>query len=264
MKSSSRIKLGAVVVVLIALFVLINLTGFSSNIRNFFYSASAPIQTSLWKAGVGVRNFFETIAGFKNLKSENENLKAKNLELEAESAALLSLSSENKSLREALGIKLNEGFKLVAASTVSKDAVGDIILINKGSEDGMSKGFPAITGQKVLIGKITEVFKHYSKITLITDKDSSFDAKIAGSDISGLVKGKGGFGLSLELVARESDIKQGDQVITTSLGDIFPDGLLVGQIGGVSKSDLEAFQKAEVDPFFDVKSLDNLFIIVNF
>jgi rod shape-determining protein MreC len=264
MKPGNKLKWGAVLIVLIALFVLINLTGFSSSIRNFFYSISAPVQASLWKAGDGARGFFDAITNLKNLESENENLKAENLGLLAEKAALLQLSSENQSLREALGIKLNEGFQLVGADTISKDASEDIILVNKGSEEGMAEGFPAITSQKVLIGRITEVYKHYSKITLITNKDSSFDAKIDDTGATGMVKGQGSSKASLELIPREIDIKEGDQIMTTSLGDIFPDGLFAGQIKSVSKSDLEAFQKAEISPGFEIKNLGNIFIIVNF
>jgi rod shape-determining protein MreC len=264
MKSANKLKWGAVATILIALFVLVNLTGYSKSLRNFFYSISAPMQASLWRAGDNVSNFFDTIAGLKNLKSENENLKSKNLELQAGNAALLLLSFENKTLKEALDIKLNEDFRLVIANAVSKDASEDIIMINKGSEDGMAEGFPVITSQKVLAGKISEVYKHYSKVVLITNKDSSFDAKISGAQISGLVKGQGSYKLSLELVPRELDIKAGDEIITTSLGDIFPDGLLVGRIKEVSKSDLEAFQKAQITPAFDVNNLGNIFIIVNF
>src|SRR4030043_1217010 len=99
MKSRSGLKLGALVVVLIALFVVINLTGFSENIRGFFYSISSPIQKNLWSAGADVSGFFSGIFRQNELKSENENLRAQNSQLLLQLANLNDLEKENEALR---------------------------------------------------------------------------------------------------------------------------------------------------------------------
>ena len=95
-------------------------------------------------------------------------------------------------------------------------------------------------------------------------KNSSFSAKISGREVSGAVKGKGNFNIFLDLVPKEEEITPEETVISSVLGGIFPEGLLVGKINEVRKSDIETFQQAEISPFLNINNLDYLFIIVNF
>ena len=209
-------------------------------------------------------DFFETISEIKSLKRENEELKLKNQELISQIAQSIELEKENEVLKEALGIGLEKEFKLALAEVVSKDISQDSILINKGSKDGITENCPVITQQKTLIGKIDEVYENFSRVILIFNKESSFDVQISETDISGVVKGKGNLQLFLDFVPQEKEIKEGDFIVTTSLGGIFPKGLLVGQIGKVLRSDIEPFQQAKIRPAFDIKELETVFIITDF
>jgi len=253
-----------IIVLLIVLFIVLNLTTVTKGIRNVFYLISAPAQKALWGAGDNVSDFLETIAKIKNLKRETDELKLKNQELLAENVSLNELKKENKILREALEVGLKEEFKLALAEIIGKDISQDSILINRGLIDGISKDLPVITQEKLLVGKINEVYENFSKVILISNKKSSFDAKISEAEIYGVVKGRGNFKLFLSLVPQEKEIKKGDLVITTVLGRIFPKGLLVGEIKEVKKSDIEPFQEAEIKPAYNVKEIDTLFVITNF
>jgi len=278
MKISPRVKIGLITVLLIAFFIVLNLTSFSKEVKNFFYLISSPIQKTLWRAGNNLSDFFEAISEIEKLKKENEELLLENQALIAENASLKELKKENEVLREALEIGLEKEFKLVLAEVIGKDISQDVLLINKGSKDGILKDFPVITQQKSLIGKCGEVYENFSKVILISNKESSFDAKIIGSqnsseadlggdddnDIQGLVKGKGNLKLFLDLIPQEKEINEGNLVVTTTLGGIFPRGLLVGEIKKVLKSDIQPWQGAEIEPAFDIKELETLFILINF
>ncbi len=261
MKLSPGFKMGIILVLLIAFFVALNLSGFSKEVKNFFYLISSPIQKTFWQAGCNVSDFFEVISKNKQIKREIDELELKIKELTAENARLKELKTENEVLRGALDIGLEKEFKLILAGAIGKDVSQDFILINKGSKDGVAKDFPVITQQKVLAGKIGEVYENFSKVILISDKKSSFDAKISETTIQGVVKGDGNLKLFLDLIPYEKEVKEGDLVVTTALGGIFPEGLLVGIIKEVLRSDIHPFQKAEVFPFFDLKELKTLFII---
>lgn len=263
MKRFSKIKLGAIGILLIAFFVLVNLPGFSKGIRNFFYSFSSPIQRMLLGAGDNMSNFFAGIFSYGNLKKENDNFKVQILEKSAEISGLQELKKENEALKAGLVQNLQKDFKLIFANIVSK-GIGDFILINKGLNDGVKKDMPVITEQKFLLGKIYEVYKNYSKVLLITNKDSSFDAEILSAEATGVLKGKGNFNAVLDSVPQEAEIKTGDLVFTTSLGDVFPEGLLVGEIKSLNKNDVSSFQQAEIKPAFDKALKSSVFIISNF
>ena len=160
-----------------------------------------------------------------------------------------------------MNLGLEKDFKLTLVQVIGKDISQDLLLINKGAKDGLAKNLPVITEQKNLVGRISEVYDDFSKVMLISDKDSSFDAKISEQEIFGVVKGKGGLNLFIDRVPQDKEIKSGDILVTSVLGGVFPAGLLVGEIKEVKKSDLEPFQQAEISPFFDIGKLGNLFVI---
>jgi len=268
MKLSPKFKIGIIIILLIALFAILNLTPAKKETKNFFYLISSPVQKTFWRAGMETSDFFEMISEMKNLKKENEELKLRIQELISENISLKELKKENEILRQALKIGLQEEFKLEFSQVTGIDISGDTILINKGLKDGVSKDLSVITEQKTLVGRISEVYKNFSKVQLITYKGISFAAEIEdynqGTPILGEMKGKGNLKLFLDRLPQEREIKKGDIVITTALGGIFPKGLLVGEIQEIFKSDIEPWQQAEVKPAFDIKELETLFIILEF
>jgi rod shape-determining protein MreC len=248
-------------VLVISLFVFLNLGPISPRVKNFFYLVSEPAQKWLWEKGNQLSNFFETISEIKSLKKELEDEKLKNKELLSENLILIELKKENEILRKALEIGLKKDFKLVFAQVIGKDVSQDSILIDQGSKDGIRVGLPVISQQKILVGKISQVYENFSKVMLISNKESSFDAKISDTEIYGIVKGKGNFKFYFDLIPKDQEIKEGDFLVTSALGGVFPPGLLIGEVKEVKKSDVELFQKAEIKPAFDIKELKFLFVI---
>jgi len=256
-------KIGTIIFIIIAIFIL-NVSPFSRGVKDLFYSISSPVQLWLWEKGSNASGFFISIFKAENLKQENEFLKAQNQGLISENIELEKLKSENKILRIALGLGLEKEFDLEMAQVIGKEISDDYLIINKGFKDGIKHGFPVITENKVLTGKITEVYENISKVELLSSKNSSFDIEIFGKDIYSLAKGKGGFEIFLDLIAKEEEIKIGDKVITSALGGNFPKALLVGEIKNITKSDTAAFQQAEVELSFEIKDLKDVFIIKDF
>jgi len=254
----------AILTLIIIFFIFLNLSPILPKVKNIFYLLSAPVQKWFFKRGTEVSDFLAIISEIKNLKKEAEELKLKNQQLLAENLMLKELKAENEVLRKSLEIGLQKEFKLILVETIGKDISQDFLLINKGSKDGLSKNLPVITQQKTLVGKITEVYENFAKVMLLTDKESSFDAEIpeGGAPIYGIVKGKGNLKVSLDLIPQDKEIKEGDPVVTSSLGGVFPKGILVGEIKEIKKSDVELFQTAEIQPAFDLEELKSLFVIL--
>ncbi|MEK7071743.1 MAG: rod shape-determining protein MreC, partial [Patescibacteria group bacterium] len=153
--------------------------------------------------------------------------------------------------------------QLKMADIIAKDISEYSLMIIRGKKDGIIEGSPAITSQKVLVGRIGEVFDNFSKIILISNENSSFDAKIGGNDVYGIVKGKGHSEAWIELILKEKEVKIGDAVLTSALGGIFPKNLLVGEISEVQKSDVDLYQKAKINIGADIKELKTVFVIKN-
>jgi rod shape-determining protein MreC len=262
--SSKGKKTGIAIFLIILLLVSLNFSPIYKGVKNFFYWLSRPIQAIFWRAGDKLSDFFVMAFEIQNLQEENQKLGLKISELLTEKIEKNQLEKENKILREALDLGLEKEFKLEIAEVVGKDISQDFILIDKGEVDGISEGLPVITEQKILIGSIGETYKNFSKVKLISNKESSLDVEVFGKEIEGVLKGKGNLKISLEFLPKEKEINKGDLVVTTSLSGIYPEGLLVGEIQEVKKEDPQPFQTANVKLGFEIGEIEFLFIISDF
>lgn len=250
------------IAIIAAVILILFLFLFGQEVKSFFYFLSSPFQKVLWKAGNNGSGFLEGILKAGSLKNRTKQLELEKSELLSELALLNGLKEENRILREALALGLKKDFKLSMAQIIGRDISQDFILIDKGSKDKISKNMPVVSQQKVLVGRISEVYEKFSKVMLISNKNSFFDGEILNKDIQGIVKGKGNAKLFLDLIPRDDEISQGDFIITSSLGGVFPKGLLVGEITNVMKNDVESIQQAEIKSALNIKDVDYLFIII--
>lgn len=243
---ATKNKKALLIAVLAGILLLFLLNLYQSQVRNFFYLISEPIQKKLWAD--------------KN-QEEDTKLRQQLQELSSTIARISEAERENVILREALKIGLQEEFTLIFGQVTGKNISEDSLIVNRGAKEGLRVNLPVVTEQKVLVGKVEEVFENFSRVQLISNKKPSFDARLLGREIQGLIKGHGNLKVTLDLVPQYEEVKEGELLVTTALGGIFPSGLLVGYVKSVKRSDVEPFQQIEITPAFDLKQLDYLFII---
>ncbi|MCX6722376.1 MAG: rod shape-determining protein MreC [Candidatus Staskawiczbacteria bacterium] len=265
-KSNNWLKILIGAVVLLFLIFILNI--FVLPVRNFFYAVSSPIQKTFWTAGESSSLFFSSLLNANSLSKDNEKLKQENQKLLSQVAFLHSIEQGNQAQSDLSLSCQNSGFKFVMAGIIGLDDQ-DILSINKGSAAGISEGMPVINQQNVLFGKVFKVYKNFSKIMLISNKNSVVNVKIQQADatkteIDGVVKGSGGLNAYLDLIPISSDINPEDILVTSSIEKSFPKDLLVGKIVQKQKNDQKPFQQAQINLFFNVKSVDNLFVITNY
>ena len=255
------------------IFALIILIGFlnifQAQIKNYVYLVNYPISKFFWLAGDGTHNFIASFLESKELKKETDNLREENQNLLSQIYYLQKEIKTNQSIEKILQNTQKDNFKMVLSEIIGLDSMGDFILLNKGFDDGISENMPVISEQKVLYGKVFEVYKNFSKIMLISNKSSILNAKIQSENsgqtsIDGVIRGRGNLSIYLDLISSEAEISNEDILLTSGLEGSFPKNLLVGKITSKDKNDLKPFQTASVSPFFDIKNTDNLFIITNY
>ena len=253
-----------ILIVAIMIVFILSLNFFQKEAKGFFYAFSAPIQTTFWAVGDRVSGFFETIGNLNNLKIANDESQKIIQELLPEKASLAELKKENETLREALQVGLQKDFRLAFVGVIGKDIGQESILINQGAGDGLSVGMPVVTQQKILVGRISEVFESFSRVTLISSKESAFDAKVSGTDITGVARGQGNSKIEFDLVPQDKALQADDLVVSSSLGGIYPEGLLAGVVQKISRNDVNPFYQAEISPLFDIQKTSAVFVILNF
>jgi len=262
---------------LILVILIFSLNLFSDKIKNYFYITSSPISFFLSETGNEISSIFESLFNTKNLKNQNNFLEKENQRLLLQVSFLQESLKENFYVKESLNNKFDD-FKLVLVKTVGLDIANDFILIDKGLEDGVLKDMALISNQNVLYGKVFKVYKNFSQVMLISNRNNTLNTKINLQTtteeeknnildikpIYGIVKGSGALSGYLDLINIEDEIKEEDVLLTSGMESILPSNLLVGKIKSVNKEDLKPFQTAEVELFLDIKDIENLFLITDY
>ena len=248
-------------IILFAFIFVLNI--FSSQVKNYFYAFSYPVQKVFFTAGESAAGYLNPIFNAGKLAQENEGLKKENQKLLSQISLLQSIERGNQAISYVSQIFQDKNFATVMVEIYGLDDQ-DTLSINKGSADGISEGMPVIDQQGVLFGKIFKVYRDFSKVILISNKNSVISVKVLSSEINGVVKGNGGLAVYLDLVPIDEQINEGDVLTTSVLEEIFPKDLLVGKITKKEKNDQKPFQQAQIQPFFNLDSTNNLFVITNY
>lgn len=260
-------RTGKIFIIILIIFVLLtSFWLFKNTVKNTFLLITSPVTKTFWKVGDSSSSFLAGFFNAKNLQQENEKLFNSHFALLEEISSIKIAINENKALYQALGIEAETDFNLLPAQTVLKTTSRDIIFINQGKNNGVKKGMPVITNSNVLLGRVSDVLNDFSRVNLITNNDFVFDVAIQSKEGSslGVLTGQGNKQFVLDLIPKEDKVLKGDTVVTTALGGNFPQGILVGEIKEIKKTDAEPFQKGTVSPYFKKSDLSWVFVITNF
>ncbi len=195
------------------------------------------------------------------IQKENESIKKENQSLLFQLNQCRSLKEENEELRTLISLRPNKKFEYVDAQISGRTVDGEAVFINKGLKDNVKEGQAVINQEHVLVGRIERAYEQNSLVRLLTDPSFKVNIEIGASKIESIAKG--GSYLSSEL-PKEKEIEEWALVITGKLQKEIPQGLLVGRILNIKKTDLNSFQQLEIKPFVSSKDLKRLFIIISF
>ena len=81
---------------------------------------------------------------------------------------------------------------------------------------------------------------------------------------TGILRGDGKGNIVIDYYDRLDEAKEGDVIITSGLGRLYPKGIPVGKISKIIKSDTGLFQNVYVKQDEDFYKLENIFVVKNF
>jgi len=238
-----------------------------------------PFQVIYKGVTSGVSNTINSYLFLVNVKEENAQLKLQIKALEEELNHHVNSSIQFNLLREQLGFKEEEPEKRVFAEVIgeSSDSLHHLLLINKGSREGIRRNYPVVLREGV-VGRVISTTLLQSKVQLVVDRRHRFPVIIQRSRERLILEGSGGNlrlmapdrgivfgtgnGLHMERVRMLADIQEGDRVITSGLAGIFPKGLLVGIISNVGREQHELFQRAIIQPVVDFNKIEGVYVIL--
>jgi rod shape-determining protein MreC len=122
---------------------------------------------------------------------------------------------------------------------------------------------PVVTEQG-LVGKVDAVTASAARVQLITDAGSIVNVRLEESQTEGQVVGSVTGEISLKMVDPGVNLVEGDLILTSGLGGVYPADILVGQLVTAQKEENDLFQSASIQPVIDFINLRAVLIITNF
>ncbi|MBE6149860.1 MAG: rod shape-determining protein MreC [Firmicutes bacterium] len=196
---------------------------------------------------------------YKNIKNELDNveyLKMENEELKKQLLEMKNTLELNNTLVE---------YDYINATVISKDVNNlKYIVIDKGENDGIEVGYPVVL-KEGLIGKVISTSLYTSTIRLLTANNSNdkVSIKIKSNDeyIYGLLNGYSNNKFKIEGISYNKNIELNSIVTTTGLGELFPAGIVVGKVTGISTDQFDLSYIIEVDPLVDFHDFNYVTIL---
>jgi rod shape-determining protein MreC len=221
----------------------------------------------LQRAALVPRDFFMGAADLavtsSTLRAENTQLHARNLQLSQQANAAASLAAENAHLRALLQLSQRIGAQTTPADIQydTRDPFTQKVVIGGGSQQGIQNGSPVLSEDGV-IGQITRVFPMQSEVTLVTDKDQAVPVEVVRTGLRSVIYGtaKGDL-LDLRFVPISADVQVGDELVTSGLDGIYPQGLPVAKVLRVDKQADTAFARVVCLPIAAVRGARQVLVL---
>lgn len=232
-----------------------------SGAEQLFISITSPVQLVVTKTINSTQNIWNTyflavLAVKENIELKTQLGKQREIKNQYEELEL-----ENIRLRRFVDFTGVVPDTYVAAQIIARDPSPwfKTIMIDKGGDDGLEKGSPVLVSEGI-VGQIVKVANKYSRVLLITDRNSSVDALVQNSRVRGIVKGNNEDNCSFVYALRKDEVKEGEMLISSGLDQVFPKGLKIGRILTVTKVHSQLFQDITIETSVDFDKIEEVLV----
>ncbi len=271
-KHSGR-KIWVLIVVLVSVFCLIFFAArgrFQAPVANQAVAVVlSPFERGISWVGSQLRYLTSNIWDIATVHEQNKMLRNEVEQLRIQNVQASEFAAENERLRALLGYKqAATQFNLVAAQVVGRESATwtSMIVINRGTRDGIRENMAVVT-EKGLVGHVVEADYTTSKVQLILDPRSSVGTLIqrADSRVVGIVEGNLNDPLMPHMVniPKTADVIEGDIVVTSGFGGIYPKGLVVGTVTSLGMDEGGLLVAATLEPAVDFQRLEDVAVIIS-
>ncbi|GAA5647945.1 rod shape-determining protein MreC [Vibrio proteolyticus] len=260
---SLQLRLFLAVIVSASLMLADSRLGAFANVRFLLNSLVAPIQYAADLPRVMFDDFYERLNSRQELMESNRGLKQEVLRLKSELILLDQYREENQRFRKLLGSSFVRDERKVVTEVMAVDTspYRHQVVIDKGQIDGVYVGQPVIN-EKGIVGQVTFVSAHNSRVLLLTDSNSAIPVQVIRNDIRVIASGNGKIDqIQLEHIPTSTDIQQGDLLVSSGLGGVYPEGYPVAHVSKVERDTQREFASIEADPVVDFERLRYLLLI---
>ncbi len=229
-------------------------------LRVWAVTGVAPFARFLESGRSSVYSFFNDYFILLDVREENRRYKAETNRLKLENNFLrteLATADRARALIEFKGRSPSKTLaaRIIATSTSAKT----VVLVDRGTSDGVYKGMAVITGDGI-IGKVIDSFPLAAQVQLITDPLFGAGVFSQRNRVYGTLKGQGHNRCLVDRIQNEDKVEIGEMFYTTGEDRIFPKGLPVGRVVSVQPGPI--FKNVEVVPTGLANGLEEILIVL--
>ncbi|MFW6007355.1 MAG: rod shape-determining protein MreC [Halanaerobiales bacterium] len=241
-------------------------------LQDGIYNIVSPVLEYFTYSYNQLSSFYYGVTNVGDIVEENRNLKKEVARLEHQ----INLMDESRRQDERLG-NLNDfldafkeftDYEATGASVIGYGPSNfeEMMIINKGSNDGLEEKMPVVSYNGTLVGRINETGTNSSQVMLINNPDFAVGGIVQDSRDIGIVKGQ----LEdrniniMEKIPADSDIEEDDRILTSGLSNNFPKYLPIGRVVNVESDNFGISRKADIRLFFRDYTIEEVLIITDF
>ena len=244
--------------------------GFQTAFSEFLYIVTYPFKKVTLVISNGVSGVLDNFVSIKELREENEQLSEEIKRLNEKLVDHERMKHQNQLYKSFLGIKQdNPDYEVAEAWVISRDPDNRFgsFTIDKGSLAGISPRDPVITSDG-LVGVVWEVGLTSSKVRTILDVSVDVSAYSISSRDTGVITGDIELSFDgrckMSYLARNSEIQEGELVVTSGVGGLFPNEIIIGTVEDILPEAHGISQYAIIKPAADPLSVKDVFVITGF
>jgi rod shape-determining protein MreC len=240
-----------------------------SMVENGVGSTLNSVQGLLHKSGFTIKDSLSFVFNFTNVKKENEELKKRNDELEQKALEHDTLMKENETLREELNfINQHAEYNYVGCNIIGRSGGNylDGFIIDKGTKNGIKKGMVVVTS-KGLVGQVTSTAVNWSEVQSISNENIAVSGMAESTnETSGIVRGykdaENRLLAKLYYLPQDSTVKQGDIILTSGYGNLYPKNIRIGQVIDIEEDKGKIMKNAIIEPYVDFNTLEQVLVVI--
>lgn len=243
-----------------------------SPVRAVVGDVVTPMQKGINQVGHYFSEKTEVFSSMSELRAKNKELQEQLDQANYENKILQQEKYELSDLRKLYELDQKyASYPKVAARVIDKDPGNwyNVFKIDKGSDDGLKVDMNVLAGDGSgggLVGIITEVGHNWAKVRSIIDDSSKVGARVLKTNETCIIRGnlkladEGLLEIS-QLENSDTEVKVGNEVVTSPLSDKYHEGILIGYVKEIKVDSTNSTRSGYLTPTVDFDKLETVLVI---
>lgn len=231
--------------------------------RTYLNSMVSPLQYIANLPGAMLSWSADRFTSRQKLLEDNEELTNQVTLMSEQLQRFRILEQENKNLRKLLDAPVRDSMHKMITELMAVDTnpYSHQIVINKGAIDGVFVS-QSVLDDSGIVGQISEVGTTNSRVLLISDVTHAIPIRIERNNVRFIAVGDGSLdSMQLQHVPHSADIEIGDVIVSSGLGEVFPEGYPVGTISNIVRNESRPFAEVTATPLAKLDRIKYLLLL---